>query len=906
MILRSIRIQGWRCFADPIRVGPFSEGLNVLHAPNATGKSTLLEALLRGLLDGHRVGGREVEAIRPWGRSLAPTVTVEFTHGGTDYRLTKRFLDRASVELERQESGRFVRMAEGEAADVKVREILTRHPPGRGLSRPENWGLAQVLWAPQGNLALSPLSGDVVADIRSSLGAQVSGPASGPVEQRIEEMYFRFFTPGGRLKGGKDAPALVALREALRQACDRQRIAAERQRAFGDAARSVEDLRSRRAQARRDAEALTKALHDARHQAENYRRLLAEAAQRKERAKAAEAQHSELKQRIEAIKTTEKGLKDAREALHQLQGNLPLSAREVAEREKEATRAEQALEEARGGRSAVDEAAEQATLARRYLEGRRRTTELTERLHRIAEASERLAARKQGRSNLVAPDEATLRAIRKAVKDRDDAQVRLDAALITLEILPHRDGSAVIVAGEETGTRLLSPGTPTVVKGAPEVVVDLPGIARLRARGPSGSVAELREERDQAVRRLKALTAGFGTSDLDTLESLSEQARRLEEKIAEADTQCSTLLSGESVEHLQREWAKLSAALDEIIETHPAWANLPPDTETLEATAGKIKHAFIVAVEGAEVAWKAAQTALTAAMEQKASLGVRLEETDRQARALESKLADLTGDGKKDAERQDELKRIALAWEAARASLEEIEKSLAAFGEDPTQAVDKLEKQLRGAEEAATTALEAEKREEGRLEYLAAQGPYSALASTEEDVARLEQEASAEELRVAAVRLLYDIITQCRAEALAAVAMPVEAAATRMLQRIAGERLGPVQFGEGFEPAHVLPGAAGASVSIDNVSGGEREQIYLATRLALAEVLTRDERQLVILDDVLTATDTGRLARIMTILEEAAQHLQILVLTCHPERYRGLDGARFVDLEALMRDGAIA
>lgn len=348
MILRSIRIQGWRCFADPIRVGPFSEGLNVLHAPNATGKSTLLEALLRGLLDGHRVGGREVEAIRPWGRSLAPTVTVEFTHGGTDYRLTKRFLDRASVELERQESGRFVRMAEGEAADVKVREILTRHPPGRGLSRPENWGLAQVLWAPQGNLALSPLSGDVVADIRSSLGAQVSGPASGPVEQRIEEMYFRFFTPGGRLKGGKDAPALVALREALRQACDRQRIAAERQRAFGDAARSVEDLRSRRAQARRDAEALTKALHDARHQAENYRRLLAEAAQRKERAKAAEAQHSELKQRIEAIKTTEKGLKDAREALHQLQGNLPLSAREVAEREKEATRAEQALEEARG------------------------------------------------------------------------------------------------------------------------------------------------------------------------------------------------------------------------------------------------------------------------------------------------------------------------------------------------------------------------------------------------------------------------------------------------------------------------------------------------------------------------------------------------------------------------------
>lgn len=48
MILRSLRVSGWRCFADTVEVGRFDEGLNVLHAPNATGKSTLFEALLRG------------------------------------------------------------------------------------------------------------------------------------------------------------------------------------------------------------------------------------------------------------------------------------------------------------------------------------------------------------------------------------------------------------------------------------------------------------------------------------------------------------------------------------------------------------------------------------------------------------------------------------------------------------------------------------------------------------------------------------------------------------------------------------------------------------------------------------------------------------------------------------------
>ena len=39
------------------------------------------------------------------------------------------------------------------------------------------------------------------------------------------------------------------------------------------------------------------------------------------------------------------------------------------------------------------------------------------------------------------------------------------------------------------------------------------------------------------------------------------------------------------------------------------------------------------------------------------------------------------------------------------------------------------------------------------------------------------------------------------------------------------------------------------------------------------------------------------LARVTAILEEAAEIMQIVVLTCHPERYRGIAGATFIDLE---------
>jgi exonuclease SbcC len=135
----------------------------------------------------------------------------------------------------------------------------------------------------------------------------------------------------------------------------------------------------------------------------------------------------------------------------------------------------------------------------------------------------------------------------------------------------------------------------------------------------------------------------------------------------------------------------------------------------------------------------------------------------------------------------------------------------------------------------------------------------------------------------------------------AAVAGPVEAVATQMVQRIAGGRLGRLKLGETFGPASVIPEISGEEVSLDAVSGGEREQIYLATRLALAEVLAREERQMVVLDDVMTYTDAGRMARVLAILEEEAQRLQIIILTCHPERYRGLGEAKFVDLEAATR-----
>jgi DNA repair exonuclease SbcCD ATPase subunit len=878
-------------------LGPFDEGLNVIHAPNGSGKSTIFEAFQRALLDSHKVTGRDVEMLRPWGRSLSPKVTVEFAHGGVEYRIAKKFLDDPAALLERKEDGRFKRLAEGISADDQTRALFTQNPPGRGLARQENWGLAQVLWAPQGNLVLSRLTGDLVADIRSMLSTQVAGPGSGPLETMIEERYLEFFSPKGKLKTGKEAPLLVRLRKQLGEGEEEHRKALDSYLAFEESTRRVEDLRARRAQARHAEDEINRAITKAEVRAREYRSLRTELSQREEKCKAAEAQHSEMKQRIDIIADTGKKLSEVRRAVGTLAEEHPLKVKEKQDREKDIARTKAALEDARKGYRSVEDVEQLVQTARKFIDCRKGLSDLRTLTTKIQQVETALAVRKKERSDTIVPDTKMMRAIRRQIKQRDEAQSRIDASLISVEIVPQNDGLLDVVAGEKIGPRTLHSGAPTLIQGSPEVVADFPDVARLRAWGPTGSIEEHREAKTKAEKKLSGLTEPFESTDIDVLEALVERGRALDDAVTESETQLATLLEDRTLDELLQEQRVQEAILARILEQHPDWEQSPPDAAALESNAREAKSGLISAVASAESAWEVAQAAFTAAAGQEETSRSRLEEAHKQCESLESQYADLTKDEKQPDERRGEMQRLAMAWEAAKGRLKELEDRLAEFEDDPTAELEGLEAQREAAENLATDAREQEIREESKLEGLAAQGTYSALAEAEERVAQLRHDVAAEQLRVDAVRMLRDTVAACRAEAVASLTGPVEAAATRTFQRIASPRLGRIQIGENFEPSAIVPDTIAEGVSLENLSGGEQEQLYLATRLALAQALRRDERQLVVLDDVLTASDSGRLARVMNVLEEAAQDLQILILTCHPERYRALKSGKFFNLE---------
>lgn len=901
MILRSIEVAGWRSILDPVVVGPFSEGLNVLHAPNGTGKSSLFEALRMALMDNHGVTGQAVGAIRPWGRSLAPRVTVAFCHGGVDYRITKQFVEEAGAKLERLEDGVYRPLAEGRKADEQVRGLFTKNAPGKGVSSPAHWGLAQVLWAPQGDLALIPLSNDLVADIRAALGAQVDSTATGPIEKRIEEVYATIYTPGGKYKSGANAPAAARLFEELERARMVLRDANDELNRFEEASREVEDCSARRAQARHDAKALEEQIKEKRDRAEAYRALTHERESAGSALNLADTRHRNLEEQIARILQVEREREEKRDELKTLDEDLPAKEKTLEERRREATEALAAVEDARKARVDIETARKRAEAARRYVSEMKNLAELDKRLERLADIEARLAEARNERASLLAPDEKDLSRIRKAINDLQTARVKLDASMITLEIVLEKDGTVEVVTGEAPGTRALAAGLAERFKGSPEIVADLKGVARLRASGPAADLGELRNDELWAAERVDELTRPYGTSDPAQLDALREKADALEKGVDRLEAERDGISDGEPIEETRRRRAEVEAALETIRREYPDWKEQAPEPDRLEAAARDSARAHETDLNEAERRNETARDAREAA---ERDLDVHRTNRDNAVKELariDERWAEATRDGKSPEKRANELRELLLTRQAAKANLETIEAQIAGYDDDPVAELERLEQQLDKVRGAAEAARDAESRAEARLAGLADNGPYTAAAEAAETVARLEEEHRREKLRADGVKLLYDTVQECRAAAVASVSGPVEAAATRLLHRVAGRRLGALRLDANLGLEHVCPEVHDGPVAIGNLSGGEKEQIYLATRLALAEVLAKEERQLVVLDDVLTATDAGRLARVMIAMEEAAQRLQVLVLTCHPERYGALNRAAFIDLEALMR-----
>jgi len=92
MILHEIELRSVGPFRDAVQLGPFSRGLNIISAPNETGKTTAIRAAARALFDKHTTKGGELESLQPVGTELSPRIAVDFETAQGRFRIEKTFL----------------------------------------------------------------------------------------------------------------------------------------------------------------------------------------------------------------------------------------------------------------------------------------------------------------------------------------------------------------------------------------------------------------------------------------------------------------------------------------------------------------------------------------------------------------------------------------------------------------------------------------------------------------------------------------------------------------------------------------------------------------------------------------------------------------------------------------------
>src|SRR5690554_5185071 len=186
MKLQSLRVEQLRQFRQPFALEHLQPGLNLIHGPNESGKSTLVRAIRAAFFERYR--SQAVDDLRPWGDSAAaPTIELAFEHQGRQWRLIKSFLKRTRCNLVVGTEA----WSEDEAEE-KLAELLGYQYPKRGASKAEFWGIPGLLWVEQGTGQDLEQAVEHAGDhLKSALNALVGEVASSGGDAVIEAVKSR-------------------------------------------------------------------------------------------------------------------------------------------------------------------------------------------------------------------------------------------------------------------------------------------------------------------------------------------------------------------------------------------------------------------------------------------------------------------------------------------------------------------------------------------------------------------------------------------------------------------------------------------------------------------------------------------------------------------------------------------
>jgi len=895
MIIQTIELRSVGPFNETVHVGPLDNGLNILAADNEIGKSTLVKAAARALFDRHTCRSEEIKALQPVGTSLAPSVVVVFLQSGKTYRIEKTFLEAPRSQLSQMTDGTWRLIEEGDKADERVQQLLGSGQPGRGATKPEHWGLLQYLWARQGEPVVWPQwDGEAGKLVRSHLVRIELDPLIEKLKTALINDYSQMFTEQGRPRTkGPVASAdeeLAVLETDLAEVQRKARELADSETRFQSLNEQIGRLEEEAKDTKRKAEEVAKVARDA-------ELLLNELKTHENAFKAAQKELHAVEADIRTVSDSRKTVEELKAEIGGLDGRLQQFKDQEAELVRQHNEASQALQDERAKHGDL-----QTQLERRQglLKCRRIQDELAKLKAQLEEAESaglETSRLEEQRSNIPGLTPQKLNKLEGLDRELTELAAQIKATGITVDLTPEQAGAVEVT---DSGTRRklqIKRGETETITSAEALRLRLQGWGDIRVRCGAVELKELEEQSAEKQRELSAALAELGVKTVVQAASLLEQRKDLDAKIRDAQRELKRAFGEfDNIESLKLETNQRNAHLANLRKSlHPKSTEGALSVSELEAQEESLK----AEVKDANDTIQQRNRVVNGLVESQSrrrdgrhaveTESVKLQE---QQRGVEKQIADIRcryPDGMEAAQTKAQD-----AFTEARALVDGTRRKL------PPDAEKLPERNRRAAAAATQVQGELEKRKDernrlhGSLEALGSEGLYSRETELLEEIEVMKSGAQAARRRGWAARLLHDLMERRKQDATRALLAPLQESLSSAFADLTGVTSRKVFLDENLQ----IRGVGRSNdevVPFEHLSQGAKEQLLLALRLAVTIALSEDEPQSLILDDVLVNTDPIRQERVLDLLQTAAGRLQILVLTCHADRYRGVGKTISID-----------
>ncbi|MHA3772132.1 AAA family ATPase [Verrucomicrobiota bacterium sgz303538] len=889
MLIEAVEIEGVGPFRERLILGPLDRGLNILAQPNEWGKSTLVKALSRVLFDRYRSESEEIRQLRPSGSSLSPRVDLIFHSKGERFRLVKGFLEHKACELFRWKTDQWERTDESDRADQRLRELLGAPALEGRVAKPETWGFLRYLWARQDEPADWPdWNGASGIAARSKLATVEIDVSVRTLATLLKARAEVLFTPTGKVRAG--SPLELAEEECERIRKELAEIQTRRA--------ALEQLQQQHARLGSELpllerERITKAEEAAQVRAE------AEAADKLRAAIGVlEADFARIESQLQQLRRDKEALQGIAESerLAGVERERLIKARddsstELPTLEAAFTRAQAYARDRKQARVALEQQIQRHRALLRLRQQRDELARLKAQRERCAAAASEFQKLEETLARIPVIPPAKLKQWREWERTLRDDRVRLEGMGLRVTLKPEANAQ---VGAECDGTaRLLdiTKGSGETLGAAQSLVLNLKGWGTVEIASGAAEPAALQAAILEREETLARAFAEARVTSLAEAEAASEQTRALDQQLR---------IARQSLTGALGEWetaAKLDAAITRIdASVSQQLLHLQPTPDEDAATLISLQtneQTLAASLKSAVESEEEAVTQIERAREALEVVRRRREEHGAQLGAIEARLRGLQEQREMIVQRypQEELaaalERVQTEWVRAEARLADARRQMPPNAERLPERSQRLARAAAEIDAACQRAKNDLQRLEIQLEERGAEGLYSRETELDEKLAWACAEAARLREEGYAARLLGELIQQRERTAVRMVLGPLENRLSEVFAGLTGISTRRVWFDETLQ-VRGIGAKEDELVRFDDLSRGAREQLLLALRAAIALELAADGPQCLVLDDVLVNTDAVRQQNVLDYLQELAGRLQIIVLTCHAERYRGV------------------